>query len=164
MLIFKIVTLMLLQNFYLMSVILTAIAIFITSKPLYSLLYFLLFTVFTGILYINLGFELIGIIQILLYGGAIVVFLLFMVSFLRLPKYQINLINFLKFTIFISLWIYVGSIFFKKIPPVRIKFIPISTDLVPDLFGYYTLVFELISLLFILIPIFFYFAKKENGS
>ncbi len=155
---------MLFQNLCLMVVILATVAIFITSKPLYSLLYFLLFTVFTGALYVNLGFELIGIIQILLYGGAIVVFLLFMVSFLRLPQYKTNLPNFLKFTIFISLWIYIGSILFKKIPSLRLKFVPISADLIPDMFGYYTLVFELISMLFILIPILFYFAKKESGS
>lgn len=155
---------MLLQNLYLLGVILSTLGIAITTKPLYSLLYFLLFTVLTGMLYVNLGFELIGIIQILIYGGAIVVFLLFMVSFLRAPGYKTTLFNLLKFAIFITLWILIGYYFFKKMPTISIKFIPITQDFVMELFSSYALVFELISLLFILIPIFFYFAKKEYGS
>ncbi len=151
-------------NFLLVAVISVSIGVFLSSKPLYSLLYFLLFTLFTGILYISLGFELIGIIQILLYGGAIVVFLLFMVSFLHEYYYKTSINNLLKFAIFITLWIYIGSVFFKKIPPLTHKYIPNNKDLIIDILEKYTLTFELISLLFILIPIFFYFAKKENNA
>ncbi len=151
-------------NILLVAAIGTSLGVFLTAKPLYSLLYFLLFTIVAGILYISLGFELIGIIQILLYGGAIVVFLLFMVSFLHERHYKLNLPSLVKFAIFISVWIYIGLIFFKKIPSISLKYIPLPKELIIDILEKYSLVFELISLLFILVPIFFYFAKKESNA
>ncbi|MFN7181179.1 MAG: NADH-quinone oxidoreductase subunit J [Planctomycetota bacterium] len=153
-----------LVNFILVGAIGATLGVFLTFKPLYSLLYLLLFTLFTGILYISLGFELIGIIQILLYGGAIVVFLLFMVSFLPEPHYRMNFSSLLKFTLFIILWIYMGSVLFTKIPPITLKYIPLNKELIVEILERYILVFELISLLFILIPIFFYFAKKDSSA
>jgi NADH:ubiquinone oxidoreductase subunit 6 (subunit J) len=146
----------------LIGVIIVVLGVFFSSTPLYSLLYFLLFTLFTGFIYITLGFELIGIIQIVLYGGAIAVFLLFMISFLKLPKYQIPFSNFIKFILLMLVWGYGGWHIFKKLPPITIKYIPINKEIISDLFETYPLVFELLSLLVLLIPILFYFAKEEK--
>lgn len=70
--------------------ILSALGVILAKKPVHSCLYFFLTLLALATLYIELGTEFIGLIQILVYGGAILVLFMFVIILFQDAHEQIK--------------------------------------------------------------------------
>jgi len=70
--------------------VLAALGVILSQKPVYSCLYFLLTLMLLAVYYIEMNTEFMGLIQILVYGGAILVLFMFVIVLFQDAHEQIK--------------------------------------------------------------------------
>ncbi len=73
-----------------LAMILSALGVLLARKPVHASLSFLLTLMTLALTYINLSASFIGVMQVLVYGGAILVTFIFVIILFQDAHYQIN--------------------------------------------------------------------------
>ncbi len=136
----------------------SALVVVTHKSPIYSTLALVLTLFSVAVLFVLLGAPFVGVLQVLVYAGAIVVLFLFVIMLLNVQKEEtshvglggqlfVAVIGALAFVglMFFALW-RAGVLWAKGIPPLTPESVSLK-GLASELFGTYLLPFEIVGLL-----------------
>lgn len=136
----------------------SALVVVTHKSPIYSTLALVLTLFSMAVLFVLLGAPFLGVLQVLVYAGAIVVLFLFVIMLLNVQKEESSHVGFggqlfaaaigaLVFVgmLVLSLW-RAGVLWAKAVPPLTPESVSLK-GLATELFGTYLLPFEIVGLL-----------------
>ncbi len=137
----------------------SALVVVMHKSPIYSTLALVLTLFSVAVLFVLLGAPFVGVLQVLVYAGAIVVLFLFVIMLLNVQKEETSHVSLLSGQLwvavigavafvglmFFSLW-RAGVLWAKGIPPLTPESVSLKR-LAAELFSTYLLPFEIVGLL-----------------
>ena len=140
----------------------SALVVVIHRSPIYSTLALVLTLFSVAVLFVLLGAPFVGVLQVLVYAGAIVVLFLFVIMLLNVQKEETSHVSLLGgqlWTATIGAVVFVGFMFFalwragvlwaKGLQPLTAESVSLK-GLARELFSTYLLPFEIVGLLLLI--------------
>jgi NADH-quinone oxidoreductase subunit J len=137
----------------------SALVVVMHKSPIYSTLALVLTLFSVAVLFVLLGAPFVGVLQVLVYAGAIVVLFLFVIMLLNIQKEETSHVSLLGgqlWTAVIGAVVFVGLLVLalwragvlwaKAVPPLTAESVSLK-GLAAELFGTYLLPFEIVGLL-----------------
>ncbi len=137
----------------------SALVVVTHKSPIYSTLALVLTLFSVAVLFVLLGAPFVGVLQVLVYAGAIVVLFLFVIMLLNIQKEETSHVSLLGgqlwtavigAVVFVSLLVLAlwraGVLWAKGVPPLTAESVSLK-GLAAELFGTYLLPFEIVGLL-----------------